>query len=38
LVDFLKIFSETALPNEPKLGRNIYGRFSIKIAHLVPIQ
>jgi hypothetical protein len=21
LVDFLKIFSETALPNEPKLGR-----------------
>jgi hypothetical protein len=25
--------SETALSNEPKLGRSIHGRFSIKIAH-----
>ena len=33
-----KIFSsETAWPNEPNLVGSIYGRLSIKIAHLVPI-
>ena len=32
-----KIFSETAWPNEPNLVGSIYGRLSIKIAHLVLI-
>jgi hypothetical protein len=38
LVDFKKISSETAWPNELQFGRNIIGRPSLKIAHFVPIR